>query len=128
MRCVAILASVLMLASGCGARGSSPITRDAVMDAYLGIDEPLDVQKDVQVTNPTSSLDVIHIPASNIVAPPFTIELFHDENAARARAHKLEGAGGAKADFVRHENAILSLAPSLSGAERRKLIRTLTSL
>lgn len=98
------------------------------MDAYLSINEPLDVLKDVRATDPTSSLDVIYVPSSNIVAPPFTIELFEDQNLARERGHKLERGDRSKADFVRHENAILGLAPSLSGAERRKLIRTLTSL
>jgi hypothetical protein len=130
LRCLAISAVATMLvASGCGGDGgTSPITRAEIMDAYSGIDEDLDVLKDVESADPKSALEVVYIPSSNIVTPPFTIELYDDTAAAEARVVAIERARGKDVDVVQHENAVIIFATSIPRADRRRLTRALTSL
>lgn len=120
--------TVVAVASGCGGTGApSPVTRNEVGNAFSGINQPLAVLRDVQTIEPESTLDIVYIPASNIVSPSFQVELFEDEDAAIARAQTLRKTRQAGRGFYRYKNAVLTFAASISDAERQKLIATLKS-
>jgi hypothetical protein len=125
-----ILALALVaLAAGCGgADGPAPVDRADLLGVFAGIDEPLALRLDMRRADSGSPVDSVFVPASaDVPDSPVEVNLFDNEDGARANFAQIKRAAGAKAEIVLHKNVVMLLAPSLSRERRDRLVDALKS-